>query len=144
VTDRYDTMAASAMIDAERDTWVYWLDALARLLSPVFAQARSRRAGFDYARALLRVHERRSCWQLAEMARHLSPRRLQALLGEYQWKAETLVERVRELVVAPTKQARAEINWHMSIAFTHRRQPTSQSRTVVPGWEDPVLTGVTA
>jgi SRSO17 transposase len=88
------------MVDADRDAWAYWLDVLAGLLSPVFAQARSRRAGLDYARALLRVLERRSCWQLAEVARHLSPRRLQALLGEYQWKAETLVGRVRELVVA--------------------------------------------
>jgi SRSO17 transposase len=87
------------MIDADRDALAYWLDMLAGVLSPVFAQARSRRAGFDYVRALLGVHERRSCWQLAEMARHRSPRWLQALLGEYQWKAETLVERVRELVV---------------------------------------------
>jgi SRSO17 transposase len=99
VTDRDEGTAASASVDAERDAWVHWLDVLARLLSPVFAQAGSRRAGFDYARALLRVLERRSCWQLAEIARHLTPRRLQGLLSEYVWKAETLVARVRELVV---------------------------------------------
>jgi SRSO17 transposase len=88
------------MIEADRAAWAYWLDMLAGLLSPVFAQASSRRAAWDYVRALLRVTERRSCWQLAELSGHRGPRRLQGLLCEYVWDAGALVARVRELVVA--------------------------------------------
>jgi SRSO17 transposase len=49
--------------------------------------------------ALLRADGRRSCWQLAELAGHASPRRLQALLADYVWDAQVLLERVRALLV---------------------------------------------
>jgi SRSO17 transposase len=69
------------MVEADAAVWSGWLDVVMSIISPVFAQARSRRAGFDYVRTLLRAEGRRSCWQLAELAGHASPRRLQALLA---------------------------------------------------------------
>jgi SRSO17 transposase len=92
-------MAAEAMVEAEVAVWSGWLDVVMSIISPVFAQARSRWAAFDYVAALLRAQGRRSCWQLAELAGHASPRRLQALLGEYVWDAAVLAERVRGFLV---------------------------------------------
>jgi hypothetical protein len=54
------------------------------LLGPMFAQARSRLAAFAYISALLaEPGDRRSCWQLAEVTGHTTPRRMQALLAEH-------------------------------------------------------------
>lgn len=80
--------------------WQQAFDQLAALIVVVFAQARSHATALDYVRALLPETPRRSCWQLGELAGHLSPRRMQALLGEYVWQADQLVERVRRLVMA--------------------------------------------
>jgi SRSO17 transposase len=73
---------------------------LAELVGSVFAQARSRQTAWDYIEALLADTPRRSCWQLGELAGHQSPRRMQALLGEYVWDAAALVEQVRRFVTA--------------------------------------------
>jgi SRSO17 transposase len=68
-----------------------WLGKLhGALIAPVFAQARSRFAAFAYVAALLAVAgDRKSCWQLGEQAGHATPRRMQALPGEYarDWRA---------------------------------------------------------
>jgi SRSO17 transposase len=87
------------MVEADAAAWSSWLDVVMLIISPVFAQARSRRAAFDYVRALLRADGRRSCWQLAESAGHASPRRLQALLADYVWEAQVLLERVRAFLL---------------------------------------------
>jgi len=87
------------MVEADAAVWSGWLDVVMSIISPVFAQARSRRAGFDYVRTLLRAEGRRSCWQLAELAGHASPRRLQALLADYVWDAQVLAERVRAFLL---------------------------------------------
>jgi SRSO17 transposase len=87
------------MVEVDRAVWSGWLDVVMSIISPVFGQARSRRAAFDYVTALLRADGRRSCWQLAELAGHASPRRLQALLADYVWDARVLAERVRALLV---------------------------------------------
>lgn len=87
------------MVEADAAVWSEWLDVVMSIISPVFAQARSRRAGFDYVRALLQAEGRRSCWQLAELAGHASPRRLQALLADYVWDAGVLAERVRTFLL---------------------------------------------
>jgi DDE superfamily endonuclease len=56
------------------------------LLALVFCQARSRLAAFAYLDGLLaEPSDRRSCWQLAEPAGHVTPRRMQALLAEHAW-----------------------------------------------------------
>jgi hypothetical protein len=56
---------------------------LSALLAGVFAQARLGLTAFAYIGALLtEPGHRRSCWQLAEQARHATPRRMQALLAE--------------------------------------------------------------
>jgi len=65
------------------------------VISPVFVQARSRRAGIDYVLALLGPMGGVR-WQLAG---HASPRRLQAPLTEYVWDARVLAERVQALLV---------------------------------------------
>jgi len=68
--------------------WSCWLDVVMSIISPVFGQARSRMAAFDYVAALLRAEGRRSCWQLAELAGHATPRRLQAgYLEDWEWNA---------------------------------------------------------
>ena len=55
-------------------------------VAPVFCQARSRLAAFAYLGALLAgSRDRSSCWQLAEVAGHATPRRMQALLAEHAW-----------------------------------------------------------
>ncbi len=60
---------------------------LCALITPVFAQARSRLMAFAYVAALLAVAgDRKSCWQLGEQAGHATPRRMQALLAEYAWE----------------------------------------------------------
>jgi SRSO17 transposase len=87
------------MVDGGLVVWPQWLDGVMSIISPVFGQARSRRAGFDYVLALLRAEGRRSCWQLAELAGHATPRRLQALLGECVWDAAVLLERVRAFLL---------------------------------------------
>ncbi len=63
---------------------------LCALIVPVFAQARSRLVAFAYVAGLLAVTgDRKSCWQLGEQAGHATPRRMQALPGEYarDWRA---------------------------------------------------------
>jgi hypothetical protein len=73
---------------AEDGRWLGSLrDELQALLAPLFCQARSRLTAFAYLDALLaEPGDRRSCWQLAEAARHTSPRRMQALLAEHAWE----------------------------------------------------------
>jgi SRSO17 transposase len=92
-------MAAQAMVEGGLAVWSGWLDVVMSIISPVFGQARSRMAAFDYVAALLRAEGRRSCWQLAELAGHSTPRRLQALLADYVWDAAVLLERVRAFLV---------------------------------------------
>jgi SRSO17 transposase len=85
VTRQDQQVAAAAIVEDGR-----WLgrvrEELQALLAPVFCQARSRLAAFAYLGALLaEPGDRRSCWQLAEAAGHVTPRRLQALLAEHVW-----------------------------------------------------------
>jgi hypothetical protein len=87
------------MVEADAAVWSGWLDVVMSIISPVFGQARSRKAAFAYVQALLRADGRRSCWQLAELAGHASPRRLQALLADYVWDAQVLAERVRAFLL---------------------------------------------
>ena len=78
-------MAAAAIVG--EGCWQGRLrDELRGLLAPVFCRARSRLAAFGYVDALLaEPGDRRSCWQLAEAAGHVTPRRMQALLAEHAW-----------------------------------------------------------
>lgn len=87
------------MVDAGFGVWSGWWDMVAAVIAAVFAQARSRFVALDYLRGLLAVTERRSCWQLAELAGHATPGRMQALLGAYRWDAGALVERLRGFLV---------------------------------------------
>ena len=79
MTEQQNRVAAQVMVEGGLAVWSSWLDVVMSIISPVFAQARSRWAGFDYVEALLGAQGRRSCWQLAELAGHATPRRLQAL-----------------------------------------------------------------
>jgi SRSO17 transposase len=74
---------------------------LCALIAPVFAQARSRFAAFSYVAALLAVTgDRKSCWQLGEEAGHATPRRMQALLGEYAWDWRAVLGRLQHFILA--------------------------------------------
>jgi SRSO17 transposase len=82
-----------------------WLAVLRRelsaLLAGVFAQARSRLTAFAYLGALLaEPGDRRSCWQLAEQAGHVTPRRMQALLAEYAWDWTAALAALQRFIVA--------------------------------------------
>jgi len=82
-----------------------WLDRLQGelrgLLAPVFARARSRLAAFAYIRALLaEPGDRRSCWQLAEAAGHVTPRRMQALLAEHAWDWKAALKALQRFILA--------------------------------------------
>ena len=81
MTSQDQQVAAGAIV--EDGTWLERLHGELRgLLAPVFAQARSRLTAFSYVRALLaEPGDRSSCWQLAEAAGHVTPRRMQALLA---------------------------------------------------------------
>jgi SRSO17 transposase len=73
---------------------------LEALLAPVFLQARSRLTAFAYVAALLaEPGDRKSCWQLGEIAGHRTPRRMQALLAEYAWDWTRALAAVQRFIV---------------------------------------------
>jgi SRSO17 transposase len=92
-------VAAGAIVGDGR--WLGGLqDELCALLAPVFAQARSRLAAFGYIGALLaEPGDRRSCWQLAEAAGHVTPRRMQALLAGHAWDWKAALGAVQRFVL---------------------------------------------
>ncbi len=78
------------------------------MLAPVFAQARSRLAAFAYVGALLaEPGDRRSCWQLAERAGHVTPRRMQALLAEHAWDWTAGLKALQRFILAHLGDAEA-------------------------------------
>ena len=100
-------MAAGAIV--EDGAWLGKLHGeLRSLLAPVFAQARSRLAAFSYIGALLAERgDRRSCWQLAEAAGHVTPRRMQALLAEHAWDWTAALAALQRFILAHLSDAEA-------------------------------------
>jgi hypothetical protein len=95
-------MGMAAGVIVEDRVWLGRLDRELRgVLAPVFAQARSRLTAFSYIGALLSERgDRKSCWQLAEEAGHATPRRMQALLGEYAWDWQAALAALQRFIVA--------------------------------------------
>ena len=93
-------MAAGAIV--EDGAWLGKLHGELRgLLAPVFAQARSRLTAFSYVGALLAERgDRKSCWQLAEVAGHATPRRMQALLAEHSWDWKAALAALQRFILA--------------------------------------------
>ncbi len=93
-------MAAGAIV--EDHAWLERLRGELRgTLAPVFAQARSRLTAFAYIGALLGERgDRKSCWQLAEQVGHATPRRMQALLGEYAWDWKEALAGLQRFITA--------------------------------------------
>ena len=93
-------MAAGAIV--EDGAWLGKLHGELRgLLAPVFAQARSRLTAFAYIGALLAERgDRKSCWQLAEVAGHATPRRMQALLAEHAWDWKAALAALQRFILA--------------------------------------------
>ena len=100
-------VAAGAIVD--EDAWPGELRReLFALRAGVFAQARSRLAAFAYIGALLaEPGDRRSCWQLAETAGHVTPRRMQALLAEYAWDWAAALKALQRFILARLGDAEA-------------------------------------
>jgi SRSO17 transposase len=100
VTRQDQQVAAVAIVEDGR--WLGSLhDELRARLAPVFAQARSRLAGFAYLGALLTAGgDRRSCWQLAEAAGHATPQRMQALLAEHAWDWQAALGALQQFIVS--------------------------------------------
>jgi SRSO17 transposase len=89
-----------------------WLAELRRELfaglAGVFAQARSRLTAFAYVGALLaEPGDRKSCWQLAEQAGHVTPRRMQALLAEHAWDWAAALKALQRFILARLGDAEA-------------------------------------
>jgi SRSO17 transposase len=100
VTRQDDEVAAEAIVEDGA-----WLGGLRRELfaglAGVFAQARSRLTAFAYVGALLaEPGDRRSCWQLAEAAGHVTPRRMQALLAEHAWDWAAALAALQRFILA--------------------------------------------
>lgn len=107
MTSQDDEVAAEAIVEDG-----VWLAGLRRelfgLLAGVFAQARSRLTAFAYVGALLaEPGDRRSCWQLAEAAGHVTPRRMQALLAEHVWDWTAALAALQRFVLARLGDAEA-------------------------------------
>jgi SRSO17 transposase len=100
VTRQDNEVAAGAIV--EDRAWLEKLHGELRgLLAPVFAQARSRFTAFAYIGALLAERgDRRSCWQLAEVAGHVTPRRMQALLAEHAWDWTAALAALQRFITA--------------------------------------------
>jgi len=108
VTRQDDEVAAEAIVEEERA----WLAGLRRELfaglAGVFAQARSRLTAFAYIGALLaEPGDRRSCWQLAEAAGHVTPRRMRALLAEHAWDWAAALTALQRFILAHLGDAEA-------------------------------------
>jgi hypothetical protein len=100
VTRQDDEVAAEAIVED-----LAWLAELRRELfaglAGVFAQARSRLTAFAYVGALLaEPGDRKSCWQLAEQAGHVTPRRMQALLAEHAWDWAAALKALQRFILA--------------------------------------------
>jgi len=63
-----------------------------------FARVLSWLTARDFLLGLLSASERKTCWQLAELAGHLRPSRMQRLLREAAWDAEQVRDDLRALV----------------------------------------------
>jgi len=107
VTSQDDEVAAEVIVEERA-----WLADLKRELfaglAGVFAQARSRLAAFAYIGALLaEPGDRRSCWQLAQVAGHATPRRMQALLAEHAWDWAAALAALQRFILARLGDAEA-------------------------------------
>jgi SRSO17 transposase len=107
VTSQDNEVAAEAIVEDRA-----WLGRLRRelfaQLAGVFAQARSRLTAFAYVGALLaEPGDRRSCWQLAEVAGHATPRRMQALLAEHAWDWKAALAALQRFILAHLADAEA-------------------------------------
>jgi SRSO17 transposase len=100
VTRQDDEVAAEAIVEDRA-----WPGGLRRELSAglagVFAQARSRLTAFAYIGALLaEPGDRRSCWQLAGTAGHVTPRRMQALLAGHARDRAAALKALQRFILA--------------------------------------------
>src|SRR5262249_32518723 len=75
------------------------LGELDAVIAPWFAQAGARLAGQQYVRGLASTVERKNSWQLAEVAGHSTPDRLQRLLSTAAWDEAGVREDVRAWAV---------------------------------------------
>jgi hypothetical protein len=100
VTSQDQQVAAGAIV--EDGAWLGKLHGELRgLLAPVFAQARSRLTAFAYISALLAERgDGKSCWQLAEQAGHVTPRRMQALLAGHAWDWKAALRALQRFILA--------------------------------------------
>ena len=93
-------MAAGAIVD-DRGGLGKLRGELEALLAPVFLPSRSRLTAFASIGALLaEPGERKSCWPLGEIAGRRTPRRMQALLGEYAWDRTQALAAAQRFIVA--------------------------------------------
>jgi SRSO17 transposase len=79
-----------------------WAEAFAAFCArfdDLFARSESRRQARKYLRGLVAPLERKTSWQLAELARDTTPDRMQRLLYRVPWDAEAARDRLEQFVV---------------------------------------------
>ena len=75
--------------------WYQDLLHLHERLAPHFARRETHRHALDYLTGLLDPTERKSCWQLAELARYARPYDLQHFLSDAVWSADRIRDETR-------------------------------------------------
>jgi SRSO17 transposase len=80
----------------DRDRWRQALDAALDRVVARFARAEPRRVARAFVEGLLSTVERKTCWSLAEHARHADPQPMQRLLRAAPWDAGKVRDDVRD------------------------------------------------
>lgn len=93
-----DQAAAAAGDSVDARAWLEQFDTGFGYIAGRFARVEPRRQARAYVLGLVADVETRSCWQLAEHAGDRSPHRMQRLLGEAVWDADTVRDDLRRYV----------------------------------------------
>jgi SRSO17 transposase len=96
-TIEYRAAAAGHSVSAEE--WLAEFDSGFARIAGRFGRVEPRRQARAYLLGLLSDVDTRTCWQLAEQAGDRTPHRMQRLLGEAVWDADTVRDDVRRYVV---------------------------------------------
>jgi SRSO17 transposase len=96
--DEQFNMAAAADYSVIAAGWRPTFEQMMNLISCRFARVLSRLTARDFLLGLLSTSERKTCWQLAELAGHVRPSRMQRLLREAVWDEDKVRDDLRAFV----------------------------------------------
>jgi SRSO17 transposase len=96
--DEQFNMAAAADYSVIAAGWRPTFEQMMNLISCRFARVLSRLTARDFLLGLLSTSERKTCWQLAELAGHVRPSRMQRLLREAVWDEDKVRDDLQAFV----------------------------------------------